>query len=53
VNDALRVLGSPEGLPVVTAVLTALVGVHDDRVLRLASQYRHQQRIEHEFAIDP
>jgi len=46
-------LGSPEGLLVVTAVLTALVGVHDDRVLRLASPYRHQQRIEHKFASDP
>ena len=34
-------------------VLTALVGVDDDLVLRLASPYRHQQRIEHEFAIDP
>jgi len=41
-----------EGLPVVTAVLTARVRVNDDLVLGLASPQRHQQRIEHEFAID-
>lgn len=39
-----------EALPIIAAVLTALVGVHQHRLGRLATPNGHQQRIQGQFA---
>lgn len=45
-HAGLRVVGSIEALPVVTTVLTALIGMHDDACLRFAPPERHKQGIQ-------
>ena len=46
-----QVVRTQEGLPVVAAVLTSLIGMHDDGARRIASPDRHQQGIERQVTI--
>src|SRR5512146_2125878 len=40
-----QVVRTAEADPIVTAVLTTLIGVHDNRLRRFSSSHRHQQGI--------
>lgn len=45
-----QVIGPAEALPVVTAVLAALVRIYDDLTVWFTSPYRHHQRIQRQFS---
>lgn len=45
-HAGLQVVGSTEALPLVTTVLTALIGMHEDACLRFAPPERHKQGIQ-------
>ncbi len=44
-----QVIGAAEALPVITAVLAALVRMHDDLAVGFTSPYGHHQRIQRQF----
>ena len=47
-----QIVVTQEGLPLVAGKLTALIGVNQNRRLRLAAPKRHQQRIKDQADVD-
>ena len=45
-----QVIGPAEALPVVTAVLAALIAMYDNLAVRFSAPDRHHQRVERQFA---